>query len=103
MPLNVCILYNEPTLPPDDPDWASEAGVLESVEAVEQSLANRGYLSRRLGFQGDVASLWHELTRPASAHGPACPDVIVNFFEGFGGRGEGESQVTALLDLSGIP
>ena len=103
MPLNVCILYNEPTLPPDDPDWASEAGVLESVEAVEQSLANRGYLSRRLGFQGDVAALWHELAQCASTNSPGRPDVIVNFFEGFGGRGEGESQITGLLDLSGIP
>jgi D-alanine-D-alanine ligase len=102
-PLNVCILYNEPTLPPDDPDWASEAGVLESVEAVEQSLAHRGHLSRRLGFQGDVATLWNELTQPASANSPGRPDVIVNFFEGLGGRGEGESQVTGLLDLSGIP
>lgn len=103
MPLNVCILYNEPTLPPDDPDWASEAGVLESVEAFEKSLANRGYRSRRLGFQGDVARLWNELTLPATTHNAGRPDVIVNFFEGFGGRGEGESQVTGLLDLSGIP
>ena len=35
---SVLLLYNEPLLPTDHPDYESEAGVLEAVDAVERSL-----------------------------------------------------------------
>ena len=48
--VNVTILYNEPTLPPDHPDYDQEAGVLESVAAFRAALDAAGPLRDRLGL-----------------------------------------------------
>lgn len=94
--LDVAILYNEPTLPADHPDWASEAGVLEAVEAVEAALEKKGHRYRRLPVGASPASLAAKLQAEPS-------DVIVNLCEGLQGTGAGESQVTGLLELCGVP
>ena len=93
--LDVAILYNATTLPPDHPDYASEAGVLEAVEAVEAGLAKQGHRSRRLAVGASPAGL------AATLQAERC-DVIVNLCEGLSGSGAGESQVTGLLELSGV-
>ncbi|HUY34936.1 MAG TPA: hypothetical protein VMV69_19470 [Pirellulales bacterium] len=90
------ILYNAPSLPPEHADYAQEAGVLESVEAVEASLASLGHSSQRMAVGADPVSLALELGRTRA-------DVLVNLFEGFHGSGEGESQVAGLLELRGLP
>lgn len=94
--MNVSILYNAPSLPPDHPDYAQDAGVLEAVEAVEVALAGAGHRSERLPVGGQPLSLAESLSHVAA-------DVVVNLCEGLGGVGGGESQVTGLLELTGIP
>jgi D-alanine-D-alanine ligase len=95
-PLDVLVLYNEPALQPSDPDYASEAGVLESVAAVDQALAAAGHRGRHL----PVRSL-EDLLRQIESCGQ--PDVVVNLFEGFGGVGRGEAVVAGLIELLGLP
>ena len=94
--LDVLILYNTPALAPDDPDYASEAGVLESVAAVEAALAEFGHRPRHLSA-GTLEELLTGLTTCAA------PDVVFNLFEGFGGVGRGEAVVAGLVELLGYP
>lgn len=94
--MNVSILYNAPSLPPDHPDYAQEAGVLEAVESVETALTEAGHRFERLAAGGQPLAIADDLRR-------ARADVIVNLCEGLAGVGGGESQVTGLLELTGIP
>lgn len=94
--MNVAILYNEPSLPSDHPEYAQEAGVLEAVEAVEAALAAAGHPTTRLPIGSQSLAI-------ADALRQVDADVIVNLCEGLGGVGGGESQVTGLLELTGIP
>ncbi len=94
-PLDILLLYNEPILSADDPDWASEAGVLESVEAVSDALLARGHAVRR----SPVGSSPSELLGPLSRITP--PDVVFNLFEGLSGVGRGESEIAGLVELLG--
>ncbi len=96
-PLDVLLLYNEPLLSADDPDWASEAGVLESVEAVQAALLARGHRVRKLGVGGSVEEFLARLPEIGAA------DVVFNLFEGLGGVGRGESEIAGLLELLGYP
>jgi D-alanine-D-alanine ligase len=92
--MNVTILYNEPSLPQDHPDYLSEAGVLESVDAVEAALAQEGHRSTRLGVGTEAAAILRAVQAIEA-------DVVVNLFEGLGGVGAGEAQVTGVLELLG--
>ncbi|HJT32205.1 MAG TPA: hypothetical protein VJ783_09190 [Pirellulales bacterium] len=94
--MNAAILYNEPSLPSDHPDYAQEAGVLEAVEAVEAALAAAGRPSTRLPIGSQPLAI-------ADALRQIDADVIVNLCEGLAGVGGGESQVTGLIELTGIP
>jgi D-alanine-D-alanine ligase len=92
----ITLLYNAPSLPPDHPDFAQEAGVMEAVEAVEAALARIGHASQRLAVGPDPRSLAVELARNEA-------DLVVNLFEGLHGTGAGESQVAGLLEWLAIP
>jgi D-alanine-D-alanine ligase len=94
--MKVTILFNEPSLPNDHPDFLSEAGVLESVEAVEAGLAKGGHESTRLGVGRNPPAIIRALQAIDT-------DVVVNLFEGLGGVGAGEAQVTGILELLAIP
>jgi D-alanine-D-alanine ligase len=96
-PLEILLLYNEPALSADDPDCASEAGVLESVEAVWAALIARGHRPRKLGLGSSVAKALESLAAIGA------PDVVFNLFEGFGGVGRGEAEMTGLIELMGLP
>lgn len=93
--LDIVVLYNEPTLPAAHPDYASEAGVLEAVEAVERALAAGGHHVRRLGI-GPEPTAWIGQLQAAA------PQVVFNLCEGLGGGGEGEAQVTGIIELLGF-
>lgn len=95
--LDVLVLYNEPSLPADHPDWAAEAGVLESVEAVEAALVQYGHRVRRHGVGPRVEDVLDHLA------GVAPADVVFNLFEGFSGVGRGEAEVSGLVELLGFP
>ncbi|HEX7375889.1 MAG TPA: hypothetical protein VF278_02195, partial [Pirellulales bacterium] len=97
LPMHAAILFNQPTLPTDHPDYASEAGVLESAEAVESALADAGHRVTRLGLPAARRAIL-----AAVQNIKADVDVVVNLFEGLGGVGGGESQVTGVLELLGI-
>ncbi|MEX2112062.1 MAG: hypothetical protein WD845_02695 [Pirellulales bacterium] len=90
--VDVLVVYNEPSLPCDHPDWASEAGVLESVEAVSTALTARGHRVRTRGF-GCLEDLVDALPNLETG------DVVFNLFEGFGGIGQGEAEVAGTLEL----
>lgn len=94
--MNVLLLYNEPLLPPHHADYASEAGVLESVEAFAAVLTPCGHNVRRVAVRDSIATLVADLS-----HGR--PDVVVNFCEGFAGQSGGEVYVAGLLELLGVP
>jgi D-alanine-D-alanine ligase len=94
--MHVTILYNEPSLPRNHPDYLSEAGVLESVEAVEAAMQKGGHRSVRLGVGRDPPAIIRALQTIET-------DVVVNLFEGLGGVGSGEAQVTGILELLQIP
>ena len=92
----ILILHNQPSLPTDHPDYLSEAGVLESVAAVEAALAGGGHRSSRLGVGTDPPAILRSLQGIEA-------DVVINLFEGLRGVGAGEAQVTGILELLGIP
>jgi len=95
--LQVVVLYNQPQLPESDPDWASEAGVLETVDAVTAALPARGHGVRRVAVGSSAAEIVEAL-----AVGPAT-DVVLNLCEGLGGTGAGEASVAGLVELCGLP
>jgi D-alanine-D-alanine ligase len=92
----VLVLYNEPVLPPDHPDYASEAEVLDNVEAVHSALAEAGYEVARLGARHDPAGVLEGLRRHA-------PDAVVNLFEGTADNNLTEAYMAGLLEWLGVP
>lgn len=94
--LQVVILYNTPALPEAHPDYASEAGVLESVQAAEHALQTAGHTVETLGLGDSTAQLIARMAR-------SRPDVVVNFCEGFAGRPGAEPYVAGLLEMLRVP
>jgi D-alanine-D-alanine ligase len=94
--LDIAILFNEPTLPPDHADYDQEAGVLESVAAFECALSSAGHRVRQIGITDSVAPVIEGIS-------PKRPNVIVNLCEGFGGHTGGEAHLASLLELLGVP
>ncbi len=95
--MEVLILYNEPALAADDPDWAAELGVLDSVESVSTALLAHGHVVRKLGLASDTSNLLDALS------GLGRADVVFNLFEGLGGVSRGEPEVAGLIELLGHP
>jgi D-alanine-D-alanine ligase len=91
--VQVLVLYNEPALATADNDAAAEAGVLESVEAVSAVLARRGHQPHALGLSESQDQLKSLLTELPSY------DAVFNLFEGFGGLGRGEAEISGLVEL----
>jgi D-alanine-D-alanine ligase len=92
----VLILYNQPLLPADHPDSASEHTVVGVADKMTTILQDAGFRIRRLGLEQDPTALWAELRRRR-------PDVVFNLFEGNLDDAETESYVAGLLHWSGIP
>jgi D-alanine-D-alanine ligase len=92
----VLVLYNEPILPPDHPDSASERLVIDGADAIIGYLQDGGFRIRRLGLESNPAPLLSELRRHR-------PDVVFNLFEGCADHGDTESYVAGLMHWAGIP
>ena len=92
----VLVLYNSPTLPPDHPDVAAEAEVVETVEFVVESLRAEGFDVGRLGISDNPRPLLDTLET-------SRPHVVFNLFEGTASRGATEAYVTALLEWLRVP
>ncbi len=93
--MKVVVLYNEPALAADDPDAASEAGVLESVEAVSAALAARGHHATNARLPAEPRRAVETVLQLENA------DVVFNLFEGFAGVGRGEAEIAGLVELCG--
>jgi D-alanine-D-alanine ligase len=91
----VLVLYNEPVLPEDHPDYVAEAEVLDNVAAVADVLAEAGFEVDRLGATSDPQALLAGLR-------DRRPDVVVNLFEGTADNNASELYAAGLLDWLGI-
>src|SRR5215208_1034958 len=80
-PPRVLIVYNDPVLPPDHPDYASENDILETVEEVAKVLPSAEFEVERLGYARDPRVLLDKLRAWR-------PDVVFNLFEGEADRTE---------------
>jgi D-alanine-D-alanine ligase len=97
MPLaNVLIAYNEPVLPKDHPDYASEADVLEIRDSVLAILREADFICDTLGISDDPGILLDKVRLKR-------PDVIFNLFEGLANRNETEISFAGLLEWLQIP
>ena len=96
MSLRVAILFNAPTLPADHVDYDSEAGVLESVQAISSELRSTDHHVIELAAGNSVRALVSQLEQ-------ARPDVVVNLCESFAGHSAGEPHVAGVLELLGLP
>ena len=92
----VAVLYNAPALPPDHPDYASEADVVAVAQAIAEALNGHGFAAEPTPAAPPIGSLVAllESTRP---------DLVFNLIEGFGGHSGGEAYLTGLLELLGLP
>lgn len=94
--MRVAVVYNLPTLDPAHPDYASEAGVFASLDAIAGALAGHGHAVERVGIGRDYTPLVELAARPTR------PEVIVNLCESFAGSSAAEAHFAALLELTGI-
>jgi len=91
----VAVLYNAPSLPPEHPDSASEADVVEVARAVAEGLARSGFDAWPVPAAPPIGMVLGRLANPA-------PKVVFNLVEGFAGSSIGEAHVTGLLELLGL-
>jgi D-alanine-D-alanine ligase len=95
-PARVLVLYNQPVLPPDHPDYTSEVEVLDNVHAVSEVLVEAGYEVRQLGVGRDPGPLFQGLQTNR-------PDVVFNLFEGNGDNNITECYLAGLLEWLNLP
>lgn len=93
---HVLILYNEPVLPLDHPDAASEHDVLYTVEVVTKLLTQGGLTVEPFGAPPDPAALIPGLRARAY-------DVVFNLYEGRGDLGNTEAFVAGTMEWLRIP
>ena len=91
----VLVLYNEPVLAEDHPDYQSEVEVWRNVEAVSSALVEAGFEVGRLGVSSSPQALLSGLRESA-------PDVVVNLFEGTADNNASELYAAGLLEWLGV-
>jgi hypothetical protein len=94
-PIRVLVLYNEPVLTPNHPDFESEQQVVETVRGVSENLVRAGYDVCHLGVSTNPRLLLDGLDE-------LRPDVVFNLFEGIPDQGTTEAFVAGLLEWSGV-
>lgn len=92
----VLVLYNQPLLPSDHPDWESEHTVVTIAQSMAGVLGAADFRVKLLGLGRDPAILWQELQR-------IQPAAVFNLYEGQPENPETESYVAGLLEWSGVP
>jgi D-alanine-D-alanine ligase len=92
----ILVLFNEPVLPPDHPDAASERDILDTVNSVARTLRRAGFRVGRLGVGNDLTALADGLEEH-------CPDAVFNLFEGLSNRPFTESVVAGMLEWLNVP
>jgi D-alanine-D-alanine ligase len=94
-PGRVAVVYNEPVLPAEHPDAASERDVVAVAEAVSHALTASGYEPITLPVMPPLSGVLARLVELA-------PDLVFNLAEGFAGRSAGATHLTSLLELLGL-
>ncbi len=94
-PLQVAILFNAPTLPPDHPDHESEADVVAVAEIIAATLAQAGFKVWEVAAGDSLPDLIERLSQPR-------PDVVFNLIESFHGQSAGEAEITGVLESLGL-
>src|SRR5688572_23986079 len=94
--MRILILYNEPVLPEDHPDFFSDDEIRSTVDGVEGHLKQAGFHVGRLGVKRDPAVLINGLKRER-------PDVVFNLFEGLADHASTEAHAAGILDWFGLP
>jgi D-alanine-D-alanine ligase len=92
----VLVLYNQPVLPPDHPDYLSEIDVVETVGEVEKVLPPDQYITERFGYARDPRLLLDKFAAWK-------PDAVFNLFEGEADRSETEIYNAGLMEWAGVP
>jgi D-alanine-D-alanine ligase len=95
-PLSVLVLFNEPVLPRDHPESASELDILDTVADTVKVLTDAGFDVTRLGVSFDPQPLLDEVRR-------SRPDAVFNLFEGVPTRQGSEVAIASLLEWLELP
>jgi D-alanine-D-alanine ligase len=92
----IAVVFNEPILPRDHPDAASEGDVVNVARRVAGALGEGGFHPFIVPAAPPVTGFLERLIERR-------PDVIFNLIEGFGGRSSLTTHVTSLFELLGVP
>jgi D-alanine-D-alanine ligase len=87
----VLVAYNQPVLPPEHPDYASEAEIEETSESISEYLEEEGFEICRLAYARSPLSLMEKIEKWQ-------PDIVFNLFEGEADRSETEIANAYLLE-----
>ena len=87
----VLVAYNEPVLPADHPDAASEHDIVETSASVEKVLAAAGFNTARIAYARHPGDLLRKIRA-------WDPDVVFNLFEGEADHTETEIANAATLE-----
>ncbi len=90
------VLHNDPVLPVNHPDAASEREILETIEIVSHVLRAEGFRVSRLALGNDLAALLDGLKK-------FRPQAVFNLFEGLADRPFTETVVAGILEWLDIP
>jgi D-alanine-D-alanine ligase len=92
----IALVYNAPALSPDDRNYASEAGVLESVVALKSALAEAGHSTIEIPAADSLGDIMQRLAQ-------FQPDVVANLCESWRGVSAHEPHFATLFELLGLP
>ncbi len=89
------VLYNQPVLPPDHPEYEAERDVLDTVAECVGVLTSAGWQVRTVGIAHDPQPL-------LAAWQQEPPDAVLNLHEGVPQSPATEIAATALLEWLGL-
>src|SRR5262249_5317826 len=92
----ILVLYNEPVLPVDHPDYHSEYDILDTTTDTVKVLEAAGFETTRLGINYDPQPLLDALKQKR-------PDAVFNLFEGMATPTGTAGGAAALLEWLNVP
>lgn len=90
------MLYNQPVLAPDHPEYDAEEWVRTAVDDIALHLQRTGHEVTEIGIGRDLSALAGQLAA-------SQPEVVFNLFEGHADRPVSEIAVARLLEKTGTP
>ncbi|HEX42437.1 MAG TPA: ATP-grasp domain-containing protein [Phycisphaerales bacterium] len=94
--LDIILLVDEATIPPDDPHMLESPDTPTTEFHVADTLRDLGHRVRVLGAGGNVAAMAEGLTREP-------PNLVFNLTEHIEGNRLMDKNIAALLEMTGIP